>query len=190
MLLHCRRAPGQQLNSHHVAASSKPSVNIPLLLSFATVSVVVLPRSPHRTSVFSTNTFSILAPSAMKLCPPLTKRFADDNRCPSPSPMIKERDGTGSHDKFGWLLVSTSGNQLCREQVAGRRHQDPHPDEYRKGHKCVTFAGNRKHTSNGAAKNVFIIFLSTTFLKLFCRVVFSATFFLPVSVTVWPAFLM
>ena len=34
--------------------------------------------------------------------------------------------------------------------------------------------------------NVFILFLSTPLLKLFCRVGFSATF-LPVSVTVWPA---
>ena len=34
--------------------------------------------------------------------------------------------------------------------------------------------------------NVFILFLSTPLLKLFCRVVFFATFFLPVPVTVWP----
>ena len=36
--------------------------------------------------------------------------------------------------------------------------------------------------------NVFILFLSTHLLKLFCRVEFFATFFLPVPVTVWPAF--
>ena len=35
--------------------------------------------------------------------------------------------------------------------------------------------------------NVFILFLSTPLLKLFCRVEFSAAFFLPVPVTVWPA---
>ena len=35
--------------------------------------------------------------------------------------------------------------------------------------------------------NVLILFLSTPLLKLFCRVEFSSTFFLPVSVTVWPA---
>ena len=35
--------------------------------------------------------------------------------------------------------------------------------------------------------NVFILFLSTPLLKLFCRVVFFAAFFLPVPVTVWPA---
>ena len=35
--------------------------------------------------------------------------------------------------------------------------------------------------------NVFVLFLSTPLLKLFCRVVFFAAFFLPVSVTVWPA---
>ena len=35
--------------------------------------------------------------------------------------------------------------------------------------------------------NVFILFLSTPLLKLFCRVEFFATFFLPVPVTVWPA---
>ena len=35
--------------------------------------------------------------------------------------------------------------------------------------------------------NVFVLFLSTPLLKLFCRVEFVATFFLPVSVTVWPA---
>ena len=35
--------------------------------------------------------------------------------------------------------------------------------------------------------NVFILFLSTPLLELFCRVVFFATFFLPVPVTVWPA---
>ena len=35
--------------------------------------------------------------------------------------------------------------------------------------------------------NVFVLFLSTPLLELFCRVVFFATFFLPVPVTVWPA---
>ena len=35
--------------------------------------------------------------------------------------------------------------------------------------------------------NVFVLFLSTPLLKLFCRVEFFATFFLPVPVTVWPA---
>ena len=35
--------------------------------------------------------------------------------------------------------------------------------------------------------NVFILFLSTPLLELFFRVEFSATFFLPVPVTVWPA---
>ena len=34
--------------------------------------------------------------------------------------------------------------------------------------------------------NVFVLFLSTPLLKLFCRVEFFATF-LPVPVTVWPA---
>ena len=36
--------------------------------------------------------------------------------------------------------------------------------------------------------NVFILFLSTPLLELFCRVVFFAPFFHPVPVTVWPAF--
>ena len=35
--------------------------------------------------------------------------------------------------------------------------------------------------------NVFVVFLSTPSLKLFCRVEFLATFFLPVPVTVWSA---
>ena len=35
--------------------------------------------------------------------------------------------------------------------------------------------------------NVFVLFLSTPLLELMCRVVFFATFFLPVPVTVWPA---
>ena len=35
--------------------------------------------------------------------------------------------------------------------------------------------------------NVFILFLSTPSLKLICRVVFFATCFLPIPVTVWPA---
>ena len=35
--------------------------------------------------------------------------------------------------------------------------------------------------------NVFVLFLSTPLLKLFCRVEFFATFFLPVPMTVWPA---
>ena len=37
--------------------------------------------------------------------------------------------------------------------------------------------------------NVFVVFLSTLLLKLICRVVFFATFFLPVLVTVWSALL-
>ena len=36
--------------------------------------------------------------------------------------------------------------------------------------------------------NVIVLFLSTPLLELICRVVFFATFFLPVPVTVWPAF--
>ena len=35
--------------------------------------------------------------------------------------------------------------------------------------------------------NVFVLFLSTPLLELFCRVVFFTTFFLPVPVTMWPA---
>ena len=35
--------------------------------------------------------------------------------------------------------------------------------------------------------NVLVLFLSTLLLELNCRVVFFATFFLPVPVTVWPA---
>ena len=35
--------------------------------------------------------------------------------------------------------------------------------------------------------NVFVLLLSTPLLELICRVVFFATFFLPVPVTVWPA---
>ena len=35
--------------------------------------------------------------------------------------------------------------------------------------------------------NVLVLFLSTLLLELICRVVFFATFFLPVLVTVWPA---
>ena len=35
--------------------------------------------------------------------------------------------------------------------------------------------------------NVFVLFLLTPLLKLFCRVEFFATFFLPVPVTVWSA---
>ena len=35
--------------------------------------------------------------------------------------------------------------------------------------------------------NIFILFLSTPLLEFFCRVEFSASFFLPVPVTVWPA---
>ena len=35
--------------------------------------------------------------------------------------------------------------------------------------------------------NVFVLFLSTPLLKLFCRVEFFATFFLPVPVTMWQA---
>ena len=36
--------------------------------------------------------------------------------------------------------------------------------------------------------NVFILFLSIPLSKLCCRVEFFATFFLPIPVTVWPAF--
>ena len=41
--------------------------------------------------------------------------------------------------------------------------------------------------TNKSIVNVFILFLSTPPLKLFCRVEFFATFFLPVPVTVWSA---
>ena len=47
---------------------------------------------------------------------------------------------------------------------------------------------SERHVTDKSIMNVFILFLSTPLLKLFCRVEFSATFFLPVPVTVWPAF--
>ena len=46
---------------------------------------------------------------------------------------------------------------------------------------------SERHVTNKSIVNVFILFLSTPLLKLFCRVEFFATFFLPVPVTVWPA---
>ena len=47
---------------------------------------------------------------------------------------------------------------------------------------------SERHVTDKSIMNVFILFLSTPLLKLFCRVEFSAAFFLPVPVTVWPAF--
>ena len=46
---------------------------------------------------------------------------------------------------------------------------------------------SERHVTNKSIMNVFILFLSTPLLKLFCRMEFSATFFLPVPVTVRPA---
>ena len=48
---------------------------------------------------------------------------------------------------------------------------------------------SERHVTDKSIVNVFILFLSTPLLNLFCRVEFSATFFLPVLVTVWPALL-
>ena len=47
-----------------------------------------------------------------------------------------------------------------------------------------------RHVADKSIMNVFILFLSIPLLKLFSRVEFSATFFLPVPVTVWRPFLM
>ena len=46
---------------------------------------------------------------------------------------------------------------------------------------------SERRIADKSIMNVFILFLSTPLLKLFCRVEFSAAFFLPVPVTVWPA---
>ena len=46
---------------------------------------------------------------------------------------------------------------------------------------------SERHITDKSIVNVFILFLSTPLLKLFCRVEFFAAFFLPVPVTVWPA---
>ena len=46
---------------------------------------------------------------------------------------------------------------------------------------------SERHVTDKSIVNVFILFLSTPLLKLFCRVEFFATFFLPVPVTVWSA---
>ena len=46
---------------------------------------------------------------------------------------------------------------------------------------------SERHIADKSVMNIFILFLSTPLLKLFCRVEFSATFFLPVPVTVWAA---
>ena len=43
------------------------------------------------------------------------------------------------------------------------------------------------HVTDKSIVNVFILFLSTPLLELFCRVEFFATRFLPAPVTVWPA---
>ena len=46
---------------------------------------------------------------------------------------------------------------------------------------------SEQRVTDKSIMNVFVLFLSTPLLKLFCRVVFFATFFLPVPVTMWPA---
>ena len=46
---------------------------------------------------------------------------------------------------------------------------------------------SEQHVTDKSIVNVFVMFLSTLLLKLFCRVEFFATFFRPVLVTVWPA---
>ena len=46
---------------------------------------------------------------------------------------------------------------------------------------------SEQRVTDKSVVNVFVLFLSTPLLKLFCRVEFFATFFLPVPVTVWPA---
>ena len=50
--------------------------------------------------------------------------------------------------------------------------------DHRLSEQCVT---------DKSIVNVFVVFLSTPLLKLFCRVEFFGTFFLPVSMTVWSA---
>ena len=46
---------------------------------------------------------------------------------------------------------------------------------------------SERRVTDKSIVNVFIVFLSTPLLELFCRVEFFATFLLPVPVTVWPA---
>ena len=46
---------------------------------------------------------------------------------------------------------------------------------------------SERYVTDKSIVNVFILFLSTPLLKLFCRVEFFAAFFLPVPVTVCPA---
>ena len=46
---------------------------------------------------------------------------------------------------------------------------------------------SEQHVTDKSIVNVFVLFLLTPLLKLFCRVEFFATFFLPVPVTMWPA---
>ena len=46
---------------------------------------------------------------------------------------------------------------------------------------------SERHVTDKSIMHVFILFLSTPLLKLFCRVELFATLFLPVPVTVWPA---
>ena len=46
---------------------------------------------------------------------------------------------------------------------------------------------SERHVTVKSIVNVFMLFLSTPLLNLFCRVEFSTAFFLPVPVTVWPA---
>ena len=47
---------------------------------------------------------------------------------------------------------------------------------------------SERRVTDKSIVNVFVLFLPTPLLELFCRVEFFATFFLPVPVTVWPAF--
>ena len=47
---------------------------------------------------------------------------------------------------------------------------------------------SEQRVTDKSVVNVLVLFLSTPLLKLICRVVFFITFFLPVPVTVWPAF--
>ena len=46
---------------------------------------------------------------------------------------------------------------------------------------------SEQRVTDKSVVNVFVLFLSTPLLKLFCRAEFFAIFFLPVPVTVWPA---
>ena len=46
---------------------------------------------------------------------------------------------------------------------------------------------SERHVTDKSIVNIFVLFLSTPLLKLFCRVEFFETFFLPVPVTVWSA---